>query len=127
MSEQKESPQEEALPFRKRMERTAGRIGLRLILTPLRLMPLPMAQAVGRGLGTLLYHLLGRYRRVALKNLNLVYGQEKSERERVAMAKAVFRHFGAVATEFVKLPQLSKQALDDMTTVEGHENLCRAR
>jgi Kdo2-lipid IVA lauroyltransferase/acyltransferase len=126
MSELKESQRRKVLPFRKRVERAAGRMGLRLIVTPLRMMPMPMAQAVGRGFGTLLYHLLGRYRRVALKNLNLIYGNEKSESERVTMAKAVFRHFGAVAAEFVKLPQLSREALDAMTTVEGHEHLCRA-
>lgn len=128
VSEEKEQQplEQENLPLRKRLERFGGRVGLRLIVTPLRLMPMPMAQAVGRTLGTLLYHLLGRYRRVALKNLNLVYGKEKTEAERKAMAKAVFRHFGTVAAEFVKLPQLDREALDKFVTVEGAENVCSA-
>ena len=123
-STQKEAT--ENLPRKKRFERTAGRIALRLIVTPLRLMPWGMAQAFGKLLGSLLYTALGRYRRVAHKNLTLVYGKEKSEAEITAMAKAVFRHFGQVATEFVKLPQLDRTSVDRLVTVEGEEYLKQA-
>lgn len=116
----------EVLPLRKRLERSAGRVALRLLVTPLRALPISINQAVGRTLGTLLYHALGRYRRVALTNLNLVFGSETTELERQHMAKEVFRHFGAVATEFIKLPGLDRADLDKLVTVEGHENLCLA-
>ena len=65
-------------PLRKRIERSAGRVGLRLVVGPLRALPLPVGRAIGCGLGSLLYTTLGRYRRVAHKNLTLVYGDEKS-------------------------------------------------
>ena len=116
----------ENLSRRKQWERLGGRIGLRLIVTPLRLMPWGMAQGFGKFLGSLMYRALGRYRRVAFKNLALVYGEEKSEFERIAMAKSVFRHFGQVATEFVKLPQLSRAEVDRLVTVEGEEHLKEA-
>lgn len=113
-------------PLRKRIERSAGRMGLRLVVGPLRALPLPVGRAIGCGLGSLLYLTLGRYRRVAHKNLALVYGAEKSEAERTRMAKAVFRHFGEMAAEFIKLPQLSREQLDTLITVKGEENLKQA-
>src|SRR4051812_34134674 len=94
------------LPFRKRMERMAGRAAMRVFLGPLRMLPLPIARAMGKCMGWALYETLGRYRRVALKNLGMVYA-EKPERERVQMARAVFCHFGEMAAEFIKLPQFT--------------------
>ena len=114
------------IPLKKRLERGAGAVALRLIVGPLRAMPLPLARKFGRGLGTGLYHLLGRYRRVAIKNLTLVYGREKSRAEIVRMAKEVFQNFGETAVEFVKLPQLSRQETEALAIVEGHEHLVAA-
>ena len=114
------------IPLKKRIERGAGAIALRLIVGPLRAMPLPLARKCGRGIGTALYYLLGRYRRVAIKNLTLVYGQEKSPSEIVGMAKEVFQNFGETAVEFVKLPQLGKEAIESLAVVDGHENLAAA-
>jgi KDO2-lipid IV(A) lauroyltransferase len=124
---QETAPNQEtpALPFRKHFERAAGRMGIRLVVGPVRAMPLPMARAFGKGLGELLFRALGRYRRVALKNLALIYA-DKGPEERQRMARAVFRHFGEMAVEFIKMPQLSREDVDRMVTVEGEENLCRA-
>ena len=105
-------------PLRKRLERTAGRVCMRLLVRPLRAMPLSLARTVGRGLGFIMFHSLGRYRRVALKNLALVYGSEYDEAKRAKMAYAVFRHFGQMAAEFVKLPALSREQVDRLTTVD---------
>ncbi len=116
----------EDIPFRKRLERGVGNLLLPCIILPLRVMPWGMARFLGRGLGTLLYHAFKRYRKVAHKNLTLIYSPEKSEKEITGMAKAVFRHFGQLATEFVKLPILDKQAVDALVTVEGEENLKQA-
>jgi KDO2-lipid IV(A) lauroyltransferase len=89
-------------------------------------MPWPVARALGRGCGSLMFRLLGRYRRVALKNIDLIYGAETTRSERRRMASDVFRHFGQVAFEFVKTPQLSRADLDRITRVEGVENLDEA-
>ncbi len=110
------------VPFRKRAERTAGRIGLRLVVGPLRAMPLRATRAFGRGLGVVLYHALGRYRRVALSNLEMIYGHELDRPTRRKMAIEVFRHFGETAAEFIKLPQLSLEEVDKLVTVEGEEH-----
>lgn len=113
-------------PFRKRAERAAGRIGLRLLVGPLRALPLPLTRSFGNLLGVLLFHGLGRYRRVALKNLAMIYGNEFDEQTRHKMARDVFRHFGKTAAEFLKLPQMSREEVDRLVTVEGEENLREA-
>ena len=93
---------------------------------PLRALPLPVTRAFGRSVGRLLFLSLGRYRRVALKNLNLVYGRELDEAARLQMAKEVFRNFGETAAEFLKLPQMPLAEVDALVTVNGEENLKQA-
>ncbi len=117
---------ERATPLRKRAERSAGRALLALVIKPVRAMPLGGARWVGRAFGRVAFRLLGRYRRVALTNLGLVYGAEHDARERFRMAQAVFRHFGEMAVEFVKMPQLKRADVDGMAIVAGEENLIRA-
>lgn len=124
MSSETQSPAPELpLPFRKRVERRLSDLLLPSLLFPLRQMPWGLARTTGRGLGFLLFTFLKRYRVVALKNLTLVYGKERSVSEIRQMAKAVFRHFGQMATEFIKLPTLNKETVDRLITVEGEENL----
>src|SRR5690242_8288646 len=120
MSEIRATPGEAAapLPLRKRLDRLAARIGL-LLVGPVRAMPLPMARTVGRALGLLVYYMLRKRRQVALKNLDLIYGESTNRSERKRMARAVFRHFGEWGAEFVKIPQLSRADVDRLATVEG--------
>jgi KDO2-lipid IV(A) lauroyltransferase len=98
---------------------------MRVLLGPLRMLPLRAARIAGACLGWLLYATLGRYRRVALKNLGLIY-PNLSGAERVAIARGVFRHFGKMAAEFIKLPKLTRELVDDLVTVEGDEHLAAA-
>ena len=107
---------------KKRLERFVGRTLMNLVLPPIRLMPLAIAQRFGAGLGFLLYLSLGRYRRVCLKNLTLVYS-DLSASQITKRAKAVFVHFGQVGVEFIKLPQMNRDTVDSLITVEGEENL----
>jgi KDO2-lipid IV(A) lauroyltransferase len=111
------------ITWRKRLERGAGRMALRLVIGPIRAMPWGMARAFGRGLGSFAYRAHGKGRRVAHKNLGLIYGEEKTEAERRRMAREVFRHFGQWATEFLKLPRMSRETVDTLVEVEGEANL----
>lgn len=113
------------IPIKKRIERVAGRAAMQVALGPLRALSLPAARILGSWFGVALYGLLGRYRRVARKNLALIY-PELSPRERTRMARSVFRHFGRVAAEFIKLPELDREQVDAMAIVEGEENLVQA-
>jgi KDO2-lipid IV(A) lauroyltransferase len=119
------APETNGTPLRKRIERSAGRMLIRLCVGPIRTLPLPMARGVGAGLAWVAFRALGRYRRVARKNLALIY-PEKPAAEREQMARAVFRHFGRMVGEFLKLPRLSAAEVDRLVVVEGEENLRQA-
>lgn len=119
------APEPKGPPLRKRLERSAGRIALRMLVGPLRALPLPLARTFGTGLAWVAFRALGRYRRVARKNLALIY-PEKPEAEREQMARAVFRHFGRMAGEFIKLPRLTQAEVERMVTVEGEEHMKQA-
>jgi KDO2-lipid IV(A) lauroyltransferase len=95
---------------------------MRVLLGPLRMLPLNVARSAGVFLGWALYTSLGRYRRVALKNLALIY-PDRSASERISIARGVFRHFGEMAAEFIKLPQLTREQVDGLVTVDGEEHL----
>lgn len=111
------------VPWRKRAERAAGRVGMRLLVAPIRAMPLGAVRALGKMVGTAFFYARRRYRRVAIKNLAAVYGEDLTRRERAAMARAVFRHFGEMAAEFIKLPLLDSKLVRDLSAVSGEENL----
>ena len=119
------APETGGTPLRKRIERSAGRMLIRLFVGPIRALPLPIARTFGVGLAWIAFRILGRYRRVARKNLALVY-PEKSIAEREQMARAVFRHFGRMAGEFIKMPRLGKAEVERMAVVIGEENLQQA-
>ncbi len=121
------APQEAVLPLKKRVERTAGRVALAVVIRPVRAMSFKGAQRTGRVIGSILYHLLGRYRRVAHKNLKLVYGGVLPESERNKIAREVFVHFGQAVCEFLMLPEVPPDELGRLVDVVGGENLEKAR
>ena len=110
---------------RKKIEQLAGRFGLWLIAKPITTLPLPMARVAGLGLGRFLYATFGKQRRIAQKNLKLVYPETSASR-RTEIAKLVFDHFGKVAAEFLKLPGMPPAEVERMVTVEGEENIRKA-
>ena len=94
-----------------------------LFVPPLQKLPIGFGRHVGKTLGLGAFYLLKRYRSAAVKNLNLVYGADKTPAQRNKMAKDVFRHFGMVGAEFLKMPSLSNEMLDSIITVTGEEHL----
>ena len=98
---------------------------MRLFVGPIRALPLPVARRFGTALAWVAFRTVGRYRQVARKNLALIY-PDKPEAEREQMARAVFRHFGCMVGEFLKMPRLGKADVERMAVVEGEENLRQA-
>ena len=58
-------------------------------------LPLRALFIFGEGLGVGAWILLRKYRRLALQNLMIAFGQEKSERELRAIARQSFRRLGS--------------------------------
>jgi Kdo2-lipid IVA lauroyltransferase/acyltransferase len=65
-----------------------GLIGL------IQLLPLPLVARIGRFGGAIAFRLDARHRRVALENLQMCFGAEKSAEEITALAKENFRRIG---------------------------------
>lgn len=94
-----------------------------LILRGMQAVPSRLRRVVFAELSGLSYHFLPRRRSIALKNLESAF-PEKSEAERIAIAKGVFRNLGIVASEFFDLPRLTEHNVADVVRVEGLEH-CR--
>jgi Kdo2-lipid IVA lauroyltransferase/acyltransferase len=83
----------------------------RALVALLQALPLPLVARLGRAGGGLAYWLDARHRRVALKNLTMCLGNEKSPEEIRALARENFRRIGenfagAVKTAAMTLDEL---------------------
>jgi len=88
----------------------------------LRLMPLRMALAMGRGLGWLAHKVDRRHRRVAEENAAWALGLDAGAARR--FIGRVYRQVGMTAIECVLLPVLlGRRRIEDFTTIDGAEHL----
>ena len=67
------------------------------------------AMAVARFIGSVGFLILPGYRRKALANLDLAYGDSLAIKEKRRIARESFQHLASVAVELVHLPRLSKR------------------
>lgn len=74
------------------------------------LMPLPLAQAFGRLLGSLGYLIARRRRTIALENLGKAF-PERSQEDIKAIAQGAFKNYGVSIAEFLWFPRLTPQRL----------------
>jgi KDO2-lipid IV(A) lauroyltransferase len=58
---------------------------------------------------------------VALQNLLIAFGQEKSEEERRSIAKRNFQNMGMMVIEFFRIPGMDTEAIKRKVSVEGLE------
>ncbi len=77
----------------------------------------------GRGVS---YHLLGRLRRVGLRNLELAF-PEKTMGEREAILRSEYRGLGFLLAEFCKMPGYTTESASRFIRYEGLENYLAAR
>jgi len=97
----------------------------RFIAAGLRLLPLKLVWWLGRFLGSLGYLLGVPYRRMALRNLRIAFG-EKSERERRAIARAHFATLGANLLTSAKITSMSREEIRGLVDIEGLEHVSQA-
>ncbi len=98
--------------MRKRAWQWLVRGVFRGLLRALRVVPLPVAQAWGTGIGALAYRLSGRYRAVADRNLRRAYGDTLMPAARQTLIRGVFQNFGRTTlAEFLKAPSLTPTQL----------------
>jgi KDO2-lipid IV(A) lauroyltransferase len=83
------------------------------------LLPEGFALWMGRQLGSLGYYLDWEHRKVALQNLSLAFGQEKSTSEIRTIAKRTFQNLGMMAIEFFRIPGMNTETFKKKVSVEG--------
>lgn len=85
------------------------------------LLPLTVIWWAGRVLGTLAYFIAGKYRKLALHNLRIAFGREKSEAERRRIAQEHFKSLFANILCGFKLPLMNEADLCKHVRSEGIE------
>ncbi len=84
-------------------------------------MPEGLALWVGRQIGKAAYYLDWEHRGVALRNLRIAFGREKSEKERRAIARRSLEYVGMTAIEFLRIPSMDQEAYRRKVRIEGLE------
>ncbi len=85
-----------------------------LFILPISLLPFPVLYAVSDGLYVLMYYVIGYRKKVVLENLRNSF-PDKSEAERIAIAKKFYHHFCDLTLESLKMFSVSeKDALERM-------------
>lgn len=85
------------------------------------LLPESFALRCGKQLGNLFFHLDWERRKVALENLHIAFGEEKPERELLAIAQGSFQNLGMMAVEFFRIPKMDVETFKKKVKIEGLE------
>lgn len=93
----------------------------------LRLMPRRFRLTLGRLAGALVFALDARHRKETIHHLDLAFGESKDEKEKVAIARGAFEHFGAMFFELMTLGNASGERIGRIVEFEGLENYEKAR
>jgi Kdo2-lipid IVA lauroyltransferase/acyltransferase len=108
--------------LRERLESLA----LRLVAGAVGVLPRSGARVVGAGLGAAAWVLLGRLRRVGMRNLELAF-PEKTEQERKEILRGVFRSLGWQVGEFCKMGGYTAEQASKFIRYDGLEHYLAAR
>jgi Kdo2-lipid IVA lauroyltransferase/acyltransferase len=87
------------------------------------LLPEGSALWFGREMGRWAFILDREHRKVALQNLDLAFGREKSKEELRAIARRTFENLGMTAIEFLRIPSMDVETFRKKVVVEGLENV----
>ncbi len=85
------------------------------------LLPLRVVFAIGTALGWIGYFFAGPYRTLALRNLGIAFGGEKSEAERRALAHRHFMLLGGNLLASVRIARLPREAIRGLVEIERGE------
>lgn len=90
-----------------------------------RFLPMSLVRAGGRAIGRLVYIVDGPRRRTALENLAHAF-PGRPTRERRALARAMFAHFGGLLLELIKFGTYSREQMLASTEIEGEDRVRQA-
>lgn len=93
----------------------------------LRFVPRRVVLFLGRLVGELVFRLDTRHRNITIENLDGAFGGSKTDREKWAIARGTFRHFGGMIFELVGLGRATRRQIEKIVEFEGLENFEQAR
>ncbi|HXX36342.1 MAG TPA: lysophospholipid acyltransferase family protein [Thermodesulfobacteriota bacterium] len=85
------------------------------------LLPEGFALWLGRQLGNVWYHLDFEHRNVAIQNLQMAFGHEKSVSEIRDIARRTFQNLGMTGMEFFRIPRMDVKTFKERVKIEGLE------
>jgi heptosyltransferase II len=88
-------------------------------------LPLPFLFAFGQFLGVCAWMFSGKYRRLATRNLEIAFANEKSPRELRQLVRRHFRQLGANLLCSAKLTQMPSEKILERVEVENIESMAR--
>jgi lipopolysaccharide heptosyltransferase II len=88
-------------------------------------LPLPFLFALGQFLGVCAWAFSGKYRRLATRNLEIAFANEKSPRELRQLVRQHFRRLGANLLCSAKLTQMPPEKILERVDVENIEAMAR--
>ena len=92
-----------------------------VILKTLGALPRGVARGLAAGVARAMYAVLPKLRRTAEFNLRLAFpGWDDVQRE--AVIRGMVRNLGWMAAEFARLPRYSRENIEEVVILEGHEN-----
>jgi len=92
-----------------------------VILKGLGVLPQPLARSFASGMMRIFYALLPRLRKTAEVNLRIAF-PEWSDAQRKKVVRGMLRNLGWMAAEFVRLPKYTKENIEQIVVLDGHEN-----
>lgn len=90
------------------------------------ILPLAIGLHIGKAFGRLAFWVLAKYRNIAIENLKLAFGKEKTEIEIRRIAARAFENLGKTAVEIVNFPKINKSNIDRFVRIKNIEILDKA-
>ena len=92
-----------------------------LIVKGLGVVPRPIARSFAAGVIRIFYAFLPRLRQIAEVNLRIAF-PDRSDAQRQHVVSGMLRNLGWMAAEFARFPKYSKENIEQVVVLDGHEN-----
>jgi len=96
---------------------------LYLLLLLARPLPRSWLLAVGRGLGSFVWRVVGFRRDVVLDNLRHAFGDTMDESQIRDLARRFYRNLGMTLMEFLAFPRMKKSDFRELVEIQGDEHI----
>jgi Kdo2-lipid IVA lauroyltransferase/acyltransferase len=91
------------------------------ILKGLGVLPRALARSLAAGIARILFALRPKLRKTAEVNLRIAF-PDWSDAQRAETIRAMVRNLGWMAAEFARFPKYSKENIEQIVVLDGHEN-----